>query len=89
MSTDLPITRRAPRLIFAYNAINTLLLLIAVARGARIASIGLALAVFGTMLLYAASLPAARNDQPGHLKRYVNLAMLVTTVAAFLFLAGR
>jgi len=89
MPADLPITRRAPRLIFAYNAMNTLLLLIAVARGARVASIGLALALFGTTVLYAASVRAARNDQPGHLKRYRNITAFLTTIAAFLFLTAR
>jgi hypothetical protein len=89
MSAELPITRRAPRFIFAINAINTILLLIAVARGARIASIALALALFGTTLLYAASVRAARNDQPNQLKRYMNTALFVTTLAVFLFLTGR
>jgi len=89
MSAELPITLRAPRFIFAINAINTLLLLIAVARGARIASIALALALFGTTLLYAASVRAARNDQPNQLKRYMNTAMFVTIVAVFLLLRGR
>lgn len=89
MSAELPITRRGPRFIFAINAVNTLLLLVAVARSARIASIGLALALFGTTLLYAASVRAARNDQPNQLKRYMNTAIFVTTLAVFLFLTGR
>jgi len=89
MSADLPILRRGPRFIFAVNAINTILLVIAVARGARIASIGLALALFGTTLLYAASVRASRHDQPGHLKRYMSAALFVSTIAVFLFVTGR
>jgi hypothetical protein len=89
MSADLPILRRGPRFIFVVNAINTVLLVIAVARGARIASIGLALALFGTTVLYAASVRASRNDQPAQLKRYMHTALFVSTLAVFLFLAGR
>ena len=89
MSADLPILRRGPRFIFVVNAVDTILLLISVARGSRLASIGLALALFGTTLLYAASVRASRNDQPAQLKRYMNTALFLSTIALFLFLAGR
>ena len=89
MWTDLPITKRAPRFIFLFDGINILFLVIAVAKGARIASIVLVFAIFGTTLLYGASVRAARKNRPDLLKRYMNITVILSTIGVFLFLAGR
>ena len=89
MWSEVPITKRAPRIIFLFLGINVLSLIIAVAKGAQIASVVLTAAIFGTTLLYVAASRAARKDRNDRLKLYMNLTVVVYAIAAFVFLAAR
>lgn len=89
MWTDLPITQRAPRFILVLDVIDTLLLLVAILKGARGVMVAFIAAVILTTGLFLASLPAARNYELDRLKLYVKIAAVLSVVASLTFLAAR
>jgi hypothetical protein len=86
MWTELPIEKRAPWSILLFDGIDIMLRIFAVAEGARLASMGLGLAILCTTVLYAASVRAARTNQAHLLKLYMNIAVVLFAIPTLLFL---
>jgi len=89
MWTDLPLSKRAPKFVFLFVGLNTLFIVISVAKGQKMASVGFTFALTCTTLLYVAAVRAARKERPYQLKRYMNVTVIIYTAATFLFLAGK
>jgi len=64
-------------------------IVVAVAKGERIAAVAFTVTLCCMGVLYALSVRAAREDRLNSLKRYMNIAAILITVAMFVFLTGK